>query len=391
MPASHSCCNGPSPENRQAERILGLCARAQGNPALYCHLVVETDDFTRWGQIVPLAETHGLGPLLYTHLGQINALVPTETRHLLMGLYLRHRHANAVRERVLGEILRACQSAGIDILVLKGAALAYLVYPQPALRPMRDIDVLVQESDGERTQATLASLGFDTRQDAFGKLPAGHHHLPIASQRVDGLNVSVEVHTNLFPSTRYYRSMRYEDLIGQAAAFQVDGCTANTLGYEEMLWHIYRHALGPPLLLSPLRFIHLADLASLVDKFAAQLDWEKLRQCYPGLFNALANLHFTSPWPDPVLAQFHLDARRPPADPGLDYPGWPRRPLVRPGRGVQWQVLADTFNPPEWWLRVFYGAGGSASRWWQRWVRHPFHILEWAGHYARESLQKKFA
>jgi hypothetical protein len=391
MPTSHSCCNGSLPENRPAERILGSCARAQGNPALYCRLVVETDNYDQWQQLIPLAEMHGMGPLLYFHFKEINALIPTETRRALMGLYLRYRHANAVRGRVLGEILHACQSAGIEMLVLKGAALAFLVYPQPALRPMRDIDLLVREVDGVRAQAILGELGFDTRRDAFGQLPADHHHLPIASREVGGLNISVEIHTNLFPPTRYYRPMRYEDLAGQAVAFQIDGCPAYTLGYEDMLWHIYRHALGPPLLLSPLRFIHLADLASLVDKFAEQIDWEQLQQRFPSLFNALTNLHFTSPWPDAVLERLHPNTRRPPADPGLDYPGWPRRPLLRPGRGVQWQVLADTLNPPEWWLRIFYGAGDNASRIWQRWVRHPFHILEWTGHYARERVQKRFA
>jgi hypothetical protein len=371
------------------ERILGLCARSQGNPALYCRLVVETDTFSRWQHIVPRAEAHGLGPLLYKHLGEINALMPSTTRHSIMGLYLRHRHANAVRSRVLGEILRGYQSTGIDVLVLKGAALAHLVYPQPVLRPMRDIDLLVRHADATRAQAMLVELGFAAPQDETDGLPNNHHHLPIASQRIEGLHVSVEIHTDLFPTTRYYRSRRYEDLEKQAISFQVDGCTAFTLGHEDMLWHVYRHAIGPPLLLSPLRFIHLADLASLVDQFVDQIDWDRLQHRYPSLIHALADLHYLTPWPEPVLVHLHPDVRRVPADTGLDYSGWPRRRLSSPRRSIEWSVLANTLAPPEWWLRLYYGAGGGASRLWRRWVRHPLHILEWVGHYGRECVQKK--
>jgi hypothetical protein len=44
--------------------------------------------------------------------------------------------------------------------VLKGAALAHLVYPEPLLRPMRDIDILVRAEEVYRGYALLPQIGF---------------------------------------------------------------------------------------------------------------------------------------------------------------------------------------------------------------------------------------
>jgi hypothetical protein len=100
-----------------------------------------------WAGGAAQAEAHGLAPLLYLHLKGTEVQLPLATKRELQGLYLRHRHANQVRTRVLHEVLAAYQSAGIPALVLKGAALFYLVYPEPGLRPMSDMDILVPESE----------------------------------------------------------------------------------------------------------------------------------------------------------------------------------------------------------------------------------------------------
>ncbi len=156
-------------------------------------------------------------------------------------------------------------AADIPVLVLKGAALAFLVYPQPGLRCMRDIDLLVKAGDAQRAQALLWKEGFDLQPGLGLPMPAGHHHLPVLARQIEGLTICVEIHDDLFPKTRYYQSRRFEDLSGLAVDLQIGDAQTRTLGYEDMLWHIYRHAIGPPLLASPLRFIHIADLVSLVE------------------------------------------------------------------------------------------------------------------------------
>jgi hypothetical protein len=353
--------------------------------------VVETDTFEQWESLPSQAETHGLGPLLYKHLKATDALVPIEVWRELKGLFLRHRHANAVRGCALGEILSAYQAEGIQALVLKGAALAKLVYPEPGLRPMRDVDLLVSKADAPRAQEVLVELGYDTDPKATGMLPPDHHHMPIAARQIEGMTVSVEVHDDIFPDTRHYRPKRLEDLVDEGIPFQVDGVEATTLGYEDMLWHVYRHACGPPLLLSRLRLVHMADMVSLVEKYTDQIDWDRLKRQYLQVYNVLPLLHFLTPWSAEALSELPFEIPAEPGDVGLEFQGWPRDRLVGRHEGVRWEVLKDTLSPPEWWLRLFYGVGGEGSWLWNRWVRHPLHVLEWVGHYAKKSLTGRFA
>jgi hypothetical protein len=383
---SHSCCDGSSPEHRQAEVILGLCARAVGNPDQYCRLVVETDSFTGWRWLPGKAELHGLGPLLYLHLKATDSLAPIDAWREIKGLYLRHRRANQLRGAALKEILQAFEAASIPSLALKGIALAYLVYPEPGLRPMRDIDLLVPESELEKGAQTLARLGYRTDDQQARILPKKHHHIAALGRESEGMTINVELHHRLYPDVRYYPSYSFLELSERAVHFQLDGLAVSTLGYVDLLEHIYRHALGPPLLASNLRDIWVADLVSLVEKFADSIDWERLKIQSLSTYNILPLLHFLTPWPEDALNRMPFEIPVEPKGVGQDYTGWPRRRLAGRRRESVQAILKDTFAPPEWWLRLFYGVGDRRSWLWNRWVRHPLHVLQWVGHYAKVDL-----
>ena len=64
--------------------------------------------------------------------------------------------------------------AGVPFLVLKGAALAHLVYGDPRLRPMRDVDLLIRKADAGRALDVLTRCGFRPGGIA---VPSRHHHL----------------------------------------------------------------------------------------------------------------------------------------------------------------------------------------------------------------------
>jgi len=217
-------------------------------------------------------------------------------------------------------------------------------------------------------------------------MPRGHQHLPALACQNEGLTVCVEVHDDLFPVTRYYHSQRFDDLSGKAVEFQIGDTPAKTLGYEDLLWHVYRHAIGPPLLASPLRFIHIADLVSLVEAKFDLIDWGKLMHCYPQVYQVLPLLHFLTPWSQPVLDALDWDVSSPPGQVGLDYQGWPRHRIRRRGQLADWEVIKQTIAPPEWWQRLYYAAGDRGAWRLARTIRHPIHLLEWMGHYIREDI-----
>ena len=358
------------------ETLLACCARASAHADFYRQLEQLARKEIGWEGLARQAELHGLGPLLYTHLQAAQVSLPAPVKRELQGLYLRHRHANQVKAQVLGEILTAYRAAGVDSLVLKGAALAHLVYPEPGLRPMRDIDILVRKSQARLAQAVLAELGFEAPLPLL-QAPLPAKHLPAATRQVEGLLVSVEVHHNLFAQGS--AATELAALLPASIPFTLGDVTAYTLDHEAMLWHLYQHM---KIIFGDIRLIWVADLVSFAEHFSAAIDWPHLQHCYPQLLNTLALFHFLTPLSETLLKRAPLHLGRAPHSLELEFRGWPRYSLAdQPGKGLR-ELGRDSLFPPEGWLRLYYGfKNTSLARGWYRWGRHPLHILGWVADY----------
>ncbi len=350
-----------------------------------------------------------MAPLLYTHLKAAGVQLPSTVKRELQGLYLRHRHANRVRTRVLRDVLAACDTATIPVLVLKGAALCHLLYPEPGLRPMSDVDILVPRSDLWQAQSLLSELGFDAPLPPGPALPS--RHLPPATLQTEGLSIQVEIHHRLL-------SNYFDDAVSYARALisptkrsprpqkaQPDGLTiaphpfvldageqsgmiaatitAHTLGYEDTLQHLCRHLASHVNVWDFCRLIWVADVVSLAERFAPEIDWERVRRQCPQVLDMLSLFHFMTPLSDELLSQSGVKIGRAPEGIGIEYQGWPR-PSAERRQGWR-RVLHDTFLPSEWWLRLRYKLGSARPLFWSRWVRHPLYVL---GHVARAVLER---
>src|SRR5262249_20405942 len=93
---------------------------------------------------------------------------------------LRHLHHRdtiygvAQRERLRATLVRFA-GASIPVIVLRGAALAALVYPSPTSRPIGDIDLLVHERDRDRVDALVRGIGDASGLSAPYRLRIRHH------------------------------------------------------------------------------------------------------------------------------------------------------------------------------------------------------------------------
>jgi hypothetical protein len=357
--------------------LLILAARISGDPAYYQELAQTACELIDWAEIPSQAETQGLGPLLYTHLRAAGVRLAPGVKQQLQGLYLRHRRANQVRIRALGEILEAYEVVGIQTLVLKGAALAHLVYPEPGLRPMGDIDLLVKRKEVHQAQRLLAELGFAAYLPSATDLP--DKHLLAATKQTDEFPISVEVHYDLF-NQGYARPTTLEYLADKAIPFSLPGVTAYTLGYEDMLWHLCQHIAYHTTVWKPVRLIWAADIVGWAERFAMEIDWASVARRYPYILNTLSLLHFISPLSETLRQQAPLKIGRAPSGIGRDFQGWPYSSIGQQREKGYRGILRDSFYPPEWWLRLRYGLGSSSPLFWHRWVRHPLHILGWMIH-----------
>lgn len=106
-----------------------------------------------------MAVDEGVGPLI------LQSLVRPTLRELQEEMR-RQLALAAVREGELRRLLAALADAGADVLLIKGAHLAYTVYSDPALRPRNDTDVLVRPGHERAARCALKTLGYE-RQPAI--------------------------------------------------------------------------------------------------------------------------------------------------------------------------------------------------------------------------------
>jgi len=242
-----------------------------------------------------------------------------------------------IRLRVLGEIIRELRAAGIETLVLKGAALAQWVYPEPGLRPMSDLDLLTRPAEAHAALARLARLGFQLDPALPKRLPK-HHHFEAAQLMTEGLTVNVEVHhTLLFPQLRV-PPLELDDLLPTAHSLTLNGLALYTLGREAMLRHIYQHAFRAHVLDNKLCLMWVADLISAVEQWVNDLDWSALRRQDPELVYLLALLNDLTPWSSAVLEKIQPEIHAHSVSVG----------------GFDWRKI----SPPDWWLVLQYGTKG---------------------------------
>jgi len=326
-----------------------------------------------WVTLVDVAEAHQLAPLAYACLGRGCPDVPQTTMWGLEALWLRHRAWHRERTAALTEILREFERLSIGALVLKGAALAWMIYPSPSLRPMSDIDLLVTPAIAPAAQAALGRLGFRAEKPVhrFGKKA---HHLPIASRRSGGLPINVEIHVDAL-SRDTLSSIAISNLTEPAQTFILDGAAAFTLGHVDTLRHLTHHLLEPSWD-GGIRLIGIVDLFRYAAAFHDRIEWPRLEKDYPSVLNGLSCFHHVIPLP-PVLARF-APASTAPIPAGV-------AEAMRPLRWILGQrrpsiaVLRDLFNPPDWWLHAYYGVSAGRSLLPVRAFRHPWRIARWFG------------
>jgi hypothetical protein len=101
--------------------------------------------------------------------------------------------SEAAERHVLGEVLSALNAAGVNVLLLKGAALSYTVYPLPWLRPRSDIDLLVRPGMLPRVADVLRHLDFSAAREVSHPLISRQRHF----HRSHGVPVALDVHDAL--------------------------------------------------------------------------------------------------------------------------------------------------------------------------------------------------
>jgi hypothetical protein len=135
--------------------------------------VLESAD---WDRLSTDAREHGLFTLLAHECDRNGVALPPRVRderdrhHAIASVW--HAHLLAALD-ALGEIFSI---AAVPVVALKGPLLAERIYPDGALRPCVDLDLLVAEHDLERSTSALEAAGWRVETGPAATYSRQHHH-----------------------------------------------------------------------------------------------------------------------------------------------------------------------------------------------------------------------
>lgn len=255
------------------DRLLLACTRVSRDDQARDEIEDLAKAEIDWRAVFERGKFEGISSLLDMHLRD----VPSVTSHVPAEILSRLRaisHGNWARNSVLtdqwSEIMTLFEQAGIQSITHKGMALIHLVYPDPALRPMTDIDLLIRFTDLPEARLALQTAGFRTPGEVLESEEAFRSFLHFVRE-----SVIIDLHWEIAHYTRYEGSVRVDHLglWRRAHPLAVGGAHGLTLCPEDMLLHLALHlTLGSEFG----RLIWFSDIDAVLRRYAGALDWEKL-------------------------------------------------------------------------------------------------------------------
>ncbi len=254
-----------------------------------------------------------------------------EERRALQRAVLSDQRERAALDEVARRAGRALADAGIPGLMLKGAVLGVLHYPEPQLRPMSDVDVLVPPDAVDGALAALTEAGFtppSSEDLAFWEV--AYYNVPLVAPGAH--NMGVELHWSIAQADRH--RVDAEGLIARRGRFVSAGQELDCLGPVDLMlhqalhhaYHLFQPRLG---WLYDLVLLH-RDPPPVDETWARARAWgmetafalscRYVEQVFPGsLGQAMRERALDHPRAAALLRRYGSD------EPALLFDGWERR------------------------------------------------------------------
>ncbi|MEO8257912.1 MAG: nucleotidyltransferase family protein [Acidobacteriota bacterium] len=230
-----------------------------------------------WEAVFALARAHTVDALLAFRLRSRGGedTLPAAVRQAAADARRSGMRSGLLVRETLTRLTTALQNGGVRVIVLKGAHLAHIVYPDPSLRAMTDVDLLVGRTDLGRAAALLRANGCHqvAASDDDGPLADFTNHLPRFYQ---ALPPAVELHWKLAPSDPATRTDHWH----RAVPVRLAGVDTLGLCPEDLLLLVCAHACYSHRFMFGIRPI--CDVAEIVRHFGGTMVWadvvERARQ-----------------------------------------------------------------------------------------------------------------
>lgn len=234
----------------------------------------------QWLKLFSILISHRILPLAYWRINSLPGEfpLPQQVHYRLRMAFLRSFVRCFRIERQLQEIIEAFKVRGIRALVLRGPGLAWSVYPNPALRPFDDLDLMVLPEQMIQAQAVLEKLGYKCLNKTFNLSRDFYRAENFIHRKNPAQNLLVDLHWENWELHPFFRKNEHgiEELFQRAVSVEFSTLTFETLHPVDSLIQAAIHLAV--IHNQDMRLIWIYDIALLSRQLRVPHDWEALKE-----------------------------------------------------------------------------------------------------------------
>ena len=218
----------------------------------------------------------GVSPLLRFHLHQ-NGQLDTVPAALQAGLAkAEHNFAGAdlASYAELCHLAKLFDSQQLEVILLKGEALAHSIYPAPHLRTRTDIDLIFKDSlAAEQAWAILAGENYQREMSLNGKFVG--YQFVCHKLFANGIRTVLDIHHQITNYLWFNQRLEFDELYQNSHPLELEGVQLRTLNPVYALIHACVHRITNKSKHTENRLIWLYDIHLLSQKLSPE-EWNTL-------------------------------------------------------------------------------------------------------------------
>ncbi|MBW4497063.1 MAG: nucleotidyltransferase family protein [Oscillatoria princeps RMCB-10] len=212
------------------------------------------------------AGSYRLLPLLYRNLSLHGVNDPLMAK--FKGVYRNTWCKNQLSFKKVSAVMRAFHEAGIQTMLLKGAALSLNYYRDYGLRPMSDFDLIVPTADALPAMKLLRELGWETSVER----PERYIDLTHAAGGFsDEYGTKMDLHWHVLHQC--LQENADEDFWKGAISVKIDDLSTHVLNPTDQLFHVCVHGWHGDVF-PTIRWV--ADAMTVINSSPDAIDWHRL-------------------------------------------------------------------------------------------------------------------
>ncbi|MGB8012023.1 MAG: nucleotidyltransferase family protein [Terriglobales bacterium] len=229
------------PRENEFELLRSLCG-VELSPERIVRIANWDPSVLDWGNLLRMAERHGVVPLVARNLIEHARGLPAEVERALRSAYEMNLRRSLWFSAEVARIMQHFERRQLQAIPYKGPVLAHLLYRDLGVRSFSDLDFLISPVDFERAKQALAEIGYRPAAELTSAverlwLRTGYER---SFDGAAGENL-VELQWALLPYF-YGVDLRVEDLVARASRAVVGEHEAPCLSPEDSLLVLCLHA-----------------------------------------------------------------------------------------------------------------------------------------------------